>query len=87
MKYDFILFDTPPVHSINDAKIIGAFCDVTLYVVRYNLTSKSLLPFVQKLKVKKSLPDMNIVFNGLEQGRDGEGYKYENYYNSQAKKG
>ena len=80
LDYDYILFDTPPVHSINDAYIIAAFCDLTLYVVRYNHTSKSLLPFIHKLNVNESLPGMNIVFNGLEKGRDGEGYKYENYY-------
>ncbi|HWZ13616.1 MAG TPA: polysaccharide biosynthesis tyrosine autokinase [Mucilaginibacter sp.] len=78
--YDYILVDTPPVHSINDAFIIAASCDVTLFVVRYNHTSKSLLPFIQKLYAGEMLPNMNIVFNGLAEGRDGEGYKYETYY-------
>jgi tyrosine-protein kinase Etk/Wzc len=79
-EYDYILVDTPPVHSINDAFIIAGSCDVTLYVVRHNHTSKSLLPFIQKLHAEKKLPNMNIVFNGLTEGRDGEGYKYETYY-------
>jgi len=85
IDYDFILFDTPPVHSINDAYIISGFCDLTLYVVRYNHTSKSLLPFIHKLNINESLPKMSIVFNGLEQGRDGEGFKYETYYRQAAK--
>jgi capsular exopolysaccharide synthesis family protein len=79
-QYDYILFDTPPVHAINDAHIIAGFCDLTLYVVRFNHTSKALLPFIHKLNVNESFPKMNIVFNGLERGRDGEGYRYENYY-------
>jgi tyrosine-protein kinase Etk/Wzc len=79
-EYDYILVDTPPVHSINDAYIIAASCDVTLFVVRHNYTSKSLLPFIQKLYAEDMLPNMNIVFNGLAEGRDGEGYKYETYY-------
>lgn len=83
-KYDYILFDTPPVHSINDAYIIANYCDLTLYVTRYNHTSKALLPFINKLNVNESLPKMNIVFNGLVNGRDGEGYKYENYYKNAA---
>jgi len=84
LEYDYILFDTPPVHAINDAYIIGNFCDLTLYVVRFNHTSKSLMPFIQKLSDNDSLPKMNIVFNGLEKGRDGEGYRYENYYKQAA---
>ncbi|MDP9048894.1 MAG: hypothetical protein M3N14_12215, partial [Bacteroidota bacterium] len=83
--YDHILVDTPPVHSINDAYIIAKSCDVTLYVVRYNHTSKSLLSFIQKLYVEDKLPNMKIVFNGLAEGRDGEGYKYETYYYNKMK--
>lgn len=80
-EYDYILFDTPPVHAINDAFIIANYCDLTLYVVRFNHTSNSLLPFINKLNANESLPKMKIVFNGLVNGRDGEGFKYENYYN------
>ncbi|MDO3643702.1 GumC family protein [Mucilaginibacter sp. L3T2-6] len=79
-KYDYILFDTPPVHAINDAFIIANHCDLTLYVTRFNHTSNSLLPFIHKLNADESLPNMKIVFNGLADGRDGEGFKYENYY-------
>ena len=78
-EYDHILIDTPPIRSINDAYIIANVCNVTLYVVRYNHTSKTLLPFIQKLYNENKLPGMNIVFNGLREGRDGEGYKYERY--------
>lgn len=79
LEYDHILIDTPPIRSINDAYIIANVCNVTLYVVRYNHTSKTLLPFIQKLYSENKLPGMNIVFNGLREGRDGEGYKYERY--------
>lgn len=79
-QYDHIIIDTPPIHSINDANIIAQYCDTTLFVVRYGHTSKSLLPFIKKLNSDQLLPDMQIVFNGLEGGRDGEGYKYERYY-------
>jgi len=79
-EYDYILFDTPPVHAINDAYIVANYCDLTLYLVRYNHTSNSLLPFIQQLNVNESLPNMKIIFNGLVNGRDGEGFKYENYY-------
>jgi len=78
--YDQVLFDTPPVHSINDAITLAKYCDITLYLVRYNHTSKTLFPFIQKLHEEELLPKMNIIFNGLTGGRDSEGYRYENYY-------
>ncbi|MDB5030803.1 tyrosine-protein kinase family protein [Mucilaginibacter sp.] len=79
-EYDHVLFDTPPVHSINDAITLAKHCCNTLYVVRYNHTSKTLFPFIQKLHAEELLPKMNIIFNGLTGGRDSEGFKYENYY-------
>ncbi|TWJ00644.1 capsular exopolysaccharide synthesis family protein [Mucilaginibacter frigoritolerans] len=79
VQYDYILFDSPPVHAINDAHILAKFCDVTLYVVRHNYTSKSLLPFIRKLNSNECFQKMNIIYNGLKNGRDSEGYKYEHY--------
>lgn len=81
-EYDYVIFDTPPAHPINDAYIIAKYCDLTLYIIRYDKTSNSLLPFIQKLVVNESLPQIHIVFNGLQNGRDSEGYKYEKYYRS-----
>lgn len=79
-EYDYILFDTPPVHAISDALSLARYCDNTLYVVRYDQTSRTLLPFIQKLNAEGLLPGMNIIFNGLAGRRDSEGSKYENYY-------
>jgi capsular exopolysaccharide synthesis family protein len=79
-EYDQVLFDTPPVHAINDAITLAKYCYNTLYLVRYNHTSKTLFPFIQKLHAEELLPKMNIIFNGLTGGRDSEGFRYENYY-------
>jgi hypothetical protein len=51
-------------------------------MVRYDHTSNSLLPFIQEIVANESLPAMHIVFNGLLNGRDSQGYKYERYYKS-----
>ncbi|GAA4089421.1 GumC family protein [Mucilaginibacter panaciglaebae] len=79
-EYDYVLFDTPPVHAISDALSLARYCDNTLYVVRYDETSRTLLPFIQKLNAEGLLPGMNIIFNGLTGRRDSEGSRYENYY-------
>jgi capsular exopolysaccharide synthesis family protein len=79
-EYDYVMIDTPPLHSINDANILAQLSDTTLFVVRYGYTPKSMLAFIRKLYINDNLPQMQIIFNGLQDGRDGEGYKYENYY-------
>lgn len=83
-KFEHIVFDAAPVHSINDGYLIAKNCNVSLYLVRYDFTSQSLMPFVKKLHEEERLPGMNIVFNGLVAGRDSEGYRYENYYRGTA---
>ncbi|MGF7039425.1 GumC family protein [Mucilaginibacter lappiensis] len=79
-EYDYVLLDTPPLHSINDANILAQYADTTLFVVRHAYTPKSMLAFIRKLYVSNNLPNIQVIFNGLKNGRDGEGYKYENYY-------
>ena len=38
--YDYVLFDTPPVMAVADARVIGAVVDKTLFVVRWDKTPK-----------------------------------------------
>lgn len=78
-EYDYILIDTPPLHSINDANILAQFSDMTLFIVRQGYTPKSMLAFIRNVRLREELPQMGIIFNGLEDGRDGEGYRYEKY--------
>jgi tyrosine-protein kinase Etk/Wzc len=66
LKYDHILIKSSPMHLVNDASILSAFCDVTLYVVCYDYTSKSYLPFMKKVYHDKYMPKMNVIFNKAE---------------------
>ncbi|HMB95622.1 MAG TPA: polysaccharide biosynthesis tyrosine autokinase, partial [Tepidisphaeraceae bacterium] len=40
MRYDHILFDSPPVNAVTDARILGAVCDATILVLRADKTTK-----------------------------------------------
>jgi capsular exopolysaccharide synthesis family protein len=86
-EFDDVLIDSPPLHLVTDALIIAELCDVTLYVVRQGYTPKSELTFIDRTFNENKLPNMNIIFNGVEKiGKYSYGYKVnKGYYVDAAK--
>jgi tyrosine-protein kinase Etk/Wzc len=79
--YDDIVIDSPPVHLVSDAMTISKYADVTLYMVRQGVTEKAELSFLKELEDQKHLPNINIIFNGIQRLKYGYGYDYDvNYY-------
>ncbi|MGD0540293.1 MAG: polysaccharide biosynthesis tyrosine autokinase, partial [Tepidisphaeraceae bacterium] len=39
-RYDYIIVDSPPVLSVTDARILAAYCDMTILVLRWNRSTK-----------------------------------------------
>lgn len=76
LHYDHIIIDTSPLQVIGDANIVSRLCDITLYVIRKNFTSKTQIPFINKLYADQQLPKMTILFNGVDPVRDG----YKDYF-------
>jgi capsular exopolysaccharide synthesis family protein len=64
--YDYILIDAPPIGSVTDAKILATYADATIYLVRHNFTPKAYIDFIVKQKSMNILPDINLVFNGVD---------------------
>ncbi|RYY08147.1 MAG: polysaccharide biosynthesis tyrosine autokinase [Sphingobacteriaceae bacterium] len=86
-QFNDILLDTPPIHLVTDAMIIANMGDVTLYIVRQGYTSKEELEFIKRIKKEKRLPNLNIVFNGVQNQKYGNSYHYDNsYYAKDTKK-
>jgi tyrosine-protein kinase Etk/Wzc len=65
LNYDHIIIDTAPVHALSDVNIVSRLCDITLFIIRQDYTSKTLLPYIKKQYEDQQLPKMSIVFNGL----------------------
>ncbi|HEY9195656.1 MAG TPA: polysaccharide biosynthesis tyrosine autokinase [Mucilaginibacter sp.] len=78
--YSDVIIDSPPVHLVADAHIIARVSDVTLYIVRQGVTRKSELKFIKGLLKDNKLPNMQIVFNGVNVKKFGYGYEYDNSY-------
>lgn len=81
LHFDYILIDSPPIASVTDAKLLAAFADVTLYIIRHNFTNSVFLKMINDVYQKQTIPNMNIVFNGIVNKKVlgygyGKGYGY-----------
>jgi len=81
-KYDYVILDTPPIGLVADALELVEYCDVTLFVVRQNLTKKSMLSLVNEKLKKGELKNVSIILNGFEnKAKYGYAYGYGSYGN------
>ncbi|AWG25355.1 polysaccharide biosynthesis tyrosine autokinase [Flavobacterium kingsejongi] len=81
-KYDYIILDTPPVGLVSDALELAPYCDVTLYIVRQNVTKKGMLSIVNTKHKRGELHHISMVLNGFENKTKygyGYGYGYGDY--------
>lgn len=79
--FDYIVIDSPPVGAVTDAKILANIAHATLYIIRHNHTNSSFLQLINDIHQKSILPNLNIVFNGINTKKIlgysyGQGYGY-----------
>lgn len=81
-KYDYIILDTPPIGLVSDALELVEYCDATLYVVRQNVTKKSMLNLVNSKHKAGELTNISIIINSFEnKAKYGYTYGYGDYGN------
>lgn len=88
-NFDFVVIDSPPIAAVTDAKILSSMADATIYIIRHNFTNYVFLNLIKDVYYKKSLKNINIVFNGIKNkkilgygyGGYGQGYGYGYGYN------
>jgi succinoglycan biosynthesis transport protein ExoP len=79
-SFDLIIFDTPPLAGMIDAKLAAAHADGLLLVVRLNRSERSEIQRVlADLGNTVQAPLLGLVVNGVPQSRQS-GYKYYEYY-------
>ncbi|MEM9542515.1 MAG: polysaccharide biosynthesis tyrosine autokinase [Cyanobacteria bacterium P01_E01_bin.42] len=82
-SFDLIIFDTPPMLGLADAKFLAGQVDVMLMVVRLGWTDRTLLKQVlENIKMSQTAP-MGLVANGAKDFTSGSYYYYHRYFASE----
>lgn len=80
-QYDYILFDTPPVMAVADARVIGTLVDNTLFLVQWNQTPKKVAKAAIQLLQQGGTNIGGIVLQQVDLKRYGRfGYGDSGYY-------
>ena len=85
-KYDYVVFDTSPIMSINDSLLLTKYLDLMLFVVRQDITKfDEVRSSMQRLRVKENDLPINFIFNAFKNYENIYGYKYfYDYYGYQS---
>ncbi len=93
-RYDYIIVDSAPIGLVGDARILGSQAEVSLCIVRQNVTPRERVKFLDSLHAEGKLANMGIVINGIRTdrwygygyyGSYGSGKYYGSYYSKEDK--
>ena len=82
-KFDFVIFDTPPVVPATDSQLVAPRTDGTLLVVRSAHSNKKVVKEVVSRFTNSNLRILGIVLNRVDMKKEGYYYRYyQKYYAS-----
>ncbi len=76
-RYDHVVIDSPPIMPVTDARILGAVCDATIFVVRAEKSTRKVSVFARDVLQSVGTNILGVMVNGLSRGR---GYYDAAYY-------
>jgi len=80
-RYDYLLFDTPPVMAVGDARVIGQLVDKSLFIVRWDKTPRKVARAAINILTKGGTDIAGIVLQQVDLKRYGRiGYGDSGYY-------
>lgn len=78
-KYDYVIFDTPPVGLVTDAMILINYADISFLVIKAFYTRKEFVKNLDRLSKEHKNNTFGLILNGVEIG-DKYGYGYGSNY-------
>jgi Mrp family chromosome partitioning ATPase len=77
-SFDFVVVDNPPVGILSDGKIIAAYADVNLFVLRMGFSTGKDLSSINRTAEEETIPNMAVVLNDVHLWRGA--YKKNGYF-------
>jgi len=79
-KYDYILFDSPPVIAVTDSMIMANKVDLLILVIRIDQADKNVVIRTKELLDNIKVDITGIVINGIQPQKYYSSYEYNYYY-------
>ncbi len=64
-KYDYVIFDLPPIAQASDYLLVSEFLDYTVYVARHHVTKVSDLERINELHDEGKINYIGLIMNGV----------------------
>ncbi|MGH7951666.1 MAG: GumC family protein [Limisphaerales bacterium] len=79
-RYDFVLFDSPPILGVSDASILASEMDMVIQVIQYRRYPQPMSIRAKQLIEKVGGTFVGIVLNNINMSQDESYYYYSGYY-------
>jgi capsular exopolysaccharide synthesis family protein len=74
LKYDHIIFDSPPVNLVTDARILGAVCDATVLVLRAEKSTRKAAEHARNALLSVGAKVIGVIVNDAARGKGYQTY-------------
>ena len=79
-KYDYILFDSPPVIAVTDSMVMANKVDILILAIRVDQADKNVVRRTKELLENIKVDITGVVINGIQPHRYYNSYEYNYYY-------
>ena len=79
-RYDFVLFDSPPIMGVSDASILASEVDLAVLVVQYRKYPQQMTLRAKQMVEKVGGRMAGVVLNNINISQDSYYYYYSGYY-------
>lgn len=79
-RYDFILFDSPPIMGLSDAAVLASEVDMAIQVIQYRRYPQLMSIRAKQMVEKVGGNLVGIVLNNINMAQDESYYYYGGYY-------
>ncbi len=79
-RFDFVVFDSPPMMGVSDASVLASEVDLTLQVIQYRRYPQPMNIRAKQMIEKVGGTLIGIVLNNINMSQDESYYYYSGYY-------